>query len=438
MLNTTLAYIMMLFGLYIFIKLRLFSPKRMCELLRYALLKNKSNNGISPIAGLCTALAGSIGIGNITGVCGALITGGPGAVFWMWVSAFLSAALKYSEVYLAVKYKPRERQSVVPGIYGSPMLYMTNGAGRGMRPIAILFAVLCIAASFGIGNGVQSNAVSQTWVALLVKDASDAQTMTIYIQVITGAIIAIWIGYAMSGGAKRISKLASILVPVMGAAYLICAVIVIINHSDKLADAFSLIFYNAFGLKSVVGGTIGSAIAHAMSCGIEHGTFSNEAGMGSGSMAHAASDGRDPKKQGALGIIEVFVDTLIICTVTALLILTSVEAIPYGNTDVSYMAIVKEGFAGVFGNTISSVILGMIMPLFAVSSMLTWSYYGRVCVEYIFGQKAVKLYFAAFCIMAFIGSCIKLNVLWTVSNTLNLFMTVPNLFAIALLAKKIE
>lgn len=435
MLETVLAYILLLFGIVMTIKLRFFSPVKLFRVIRSAFKKDKSRNknGISPLSSLFTALAGAIGTGNITGVCGAIIVGGPGAVFWMWVSAFFSAALKYSEVYLAVKYKPKDKRLQSLGVGGSPMLYMERGLGRGMKPIAALFAVLCSAASLGIGNAVQSGAVSQTW-ATLAGTYIDGTV----IKVLSGVIVAGIIAYAVCGGTKRITKLCSVLVPLMGAVYIVCAGIVIFENSERIIPALTLITEHALGIRAIGGGLAGASIAYVMRCGIEHGTFSNEAGMGSSPMAHAASDTLDPKKQAALGIIEVFADTLVICTVTALLILTSVDNIPYGEGQVSYMGITLDAFSGTLGSTASGIILGTIMPLFAISSMLTWSYYGKVSMEYLSGERGVRLYLIAFCVTAFLGACIEMELLWEFSSILNLLMTLPNLFAIALLIKKIE
>lgn len=379
----------------------------------------KDEAGISPYQAVATALASTVGTGNITGVATAIVAGGPGAVFWMWVSALFGTMTKFAEVTLAVKFRQKnERGEWV----GGPMYYMENGLNA--KWLGVIFACFATLASFGIGNMTQSNSIAT------------ALNETVGISpVVTGVVVAIIVAFVILGGIKRIAEVTERLVPVMGVIYVLLGVITIALNLDKLPGAFAIIFQGAFAPQSVLGGVMGYTIMNAIRFGFARGVFSNEAGLGSAPIAHAAANTDNPVKQGMWGAFEVIFDTFIICTITALVVVMSGM---YTETGLDGAALSIAAFnqsVGMFGTV--GVTIGTV--LFALSTLLGWSYYGEKSIEYLFKTKSwvgnVKLgYRVVFIVMSFVGAVGGLQLIWAIADTLNGLMAIPNLIALVLLS----
>ncbi len=401
-------------------------------------MKHEAGEGeVTPIQAVTTALAATVGTGNIAGVTGAIVAGGPGAVFWMWLSALFGMATKYSEVVLAVRYRERNDKG---DWVGGPMYYIKNGLGKSWQWLGIVFCVLGSIAAFGIGNMTQVNTIATS-----VNNAintfggnTSAVTLTVFNQtfplssLIIGIVIAAMVALVLFGGLKRIGAVAEKLVPVMAAIYIVSSVIVLVGNGKYLGRAFSMIFENAFTVQAAFGGSVGVAIMTTIKKGVGRGVFSNEAGLGSAPMAHAASSESDPVKQGMYGIFEVFMDTIVICSMTALVLLTAVarggvspEWGGSGGTD-----LIAAAFGTVLGDGAGSLIIAIGISLFALSTVLSWSLYGSRCFEFLFGTKAGQWYQAAFVLVVIIGSTMKMSLAWDIADALNGFMAIPNLIAL--------
>lgn len=383
---------------------------------------------LTPFQAVSTALAATVGTGNIVGVTGAIILGGPGAVFWMWVSALVGMATKYAEVLLSVRYRQRNAKGEW---VGGPMYYIENGLGRRFKWLSVLFCLFGVMASFGIGNIAQINSIAgsvNTVAAAFSPAAANHQTA---IAVTVGLIIAGFTALILLGGLKRIGAVTEKLVPFMAAIYIVGALAVIIANASRLGGTFALIFQSAFRPQAILGGTAGGAFLLAVKNGVGRGVFSNEAGLGSAPIAHAASSERDPVRQGLYGIFEVFMDTIVICTLTSLAVLTS--GVADGNFGVSALAGVGttiSAFATLFGERAGSVIIAIGLMLFATSTILSWSLYGVRCWEYLFGSRAVRAYQIVFILVIVLGASMQLDLVWSISDTLNGLMAVPNLVAL--------
>ena len=370
---------------------------------------------LTPFQAVSTALAATVGTGNIVGVTGAIILGGPGAVFWMWVSALLGMATKYAEVLLSVRYRRRNAKGEW---VGGPMYYMENGLGRRFKWLGVLFCLFGVMASFGIGNIAQINSIAgsvNTVAAAFFPAAADHQTA---IAVTVGFVIAGFTALVLLGGLKRIGAVTEKLVPFMAALYLLSALAVVIANAGRLGETIALIFQSAFRPQAILGGTAGGAFLLAVKNGVGRGVFSNEAGLGSAPIAHAASS-------------EVFMDTIVICTLTSLAVLTS--GVADGNYGVSALAGVGttiSAFATLFGERAGSVIIAIGLMLFATSTILSWSLYGVRCWEYLFGSRAVRAYQIVFILVIVLGASMQLDLVWSISDTLNGLMVVPNLVAL--------
>ena len=371
------------------------------------------HGSISPYQALTTALAGTLGTGNITGVATAIVSGGPGAIFWMWVSAFFGMMTKYAEVALAVKYRERN----IKGEYtGGPMYYIQNGLK--CKPLAVIFAVFCVLASFGIGNMVQSNSASEA-----VYSGFNLN------KTFTGLVIAALTAIVMLGGVKRIGKVTEKIVPYMAGFYAFAGILVLAINFTAIPNAFSLIFANSFGVRSAAGGVLGYTVMTAMRFGVARGIFSNEAGLGSAPIAHAASDTDNPVKQGMWGIFEVFFDTMIMCTFTALVVLTS----GLWDSGMDGAALTVAAFSQSIGS-IAAKIIAISTALFAFCTIISWAYYGEKGLEYIFGsEKPIKIYRVVYIILAAAGASINLTLIWNISDVLNGLMVIPNIIALILL-----
>ena len=379
----------------------------------------KDEAGISPYQAVATALASTVGTGNITGVATAIVAGGPGAVFWMWVSALFGTMTKFAEVTLAVKFRQKnERGEWV----GGPMYYMENGLNA--KWLGVIFACLATLASFGIGNMTQSNSI-----ATALNETMHIPTFA------TGLVIMAIVAVVILGGIKRIAQVTEKLVPVMGVIYVVLGIITIGLNLDKLPGAFAIIFQGAFAPQSVLGGVMGYTIMNAIRFGFARGVFSNEAGLGSAPIAHAAANTDNPVKQGCWGAFEVIFDTFIICTITALVVVMSGMYTQEGLDGAALSIAAFTNSVGVFGTV--GVTVGTV--LFALSTLLGWSYYGEKAIEYLFKTKSyvgsIKLgYRIVFILMSFVGSVGGLQLIWSIADTLNGMMAIPNLIALVALS----
>ena len=389
---------------------------------------DKEDTQISQFQSLCTALAATIGTGNIAGVAAAIASGGPGAIFWMWIVAFFGMMTNFSENVLGIYYRRRNERNEW---CGGAMYYLRDGLGskKGMRHVgsglAVLFSVFCIGASFGIGNMGQVNSI-----AVNIKSAFGIPAIA------TGIFLMILGGLVIVGGLKRIASVTEKLVPFMAVIYLICALIVCIVHIDQAGAVFTSIIKGAFGMRAVGGGIVGSGVAMAVQWGMKRGEFSNEAGLGSSVMVHSSSNVREPVVQGMWGIFEVFADTIIVCTITAFTVLSSglvdLETGAVISDQVS-TALVAEAFSTVFGK-FGYAFIAIAILLFAFSTTLGWSQYGSKGFEYLFGRKNVKIYQVIFVAFIVVGATMDLSLAWDISDTLNGMMAIPNLIGVLALS----
>ena len=394
--------------------------------------KTEAKKGsVSPFKAMCTALAASIGTGNIAGVSGAIAIGGPGAIFWMWVSAILGMCTKFAEVTLAINYRERNKDG---DWVGGPMYYITNGLGKNFTWLACLFAGFGALAAFGIGNMTQINTIAGTIntaiSGFLPTTESEQKIIAWFVAIICALICA----FILLGGIQRLADVCSFLVPVMAVVYIVASLIVILVNIADLPVAISAIVVGAFNPSAVAGGLVGVGLKTALTKGVGRGIFSNEAGLGSAPIAHAAADVDHPVKQGIFGVFEVFMDTIVVCTMTSLVVLlgVGVQNIEYG-TDIGANLTIK-GFQSVFGGALPGVAVAICLTLFALSTVLAWALYGTRCMEYLFGYKAAKVYQVVFCIFACIAGTVKLDLAWAIADTLNGLMAIPNLVGLALLS----
>ncbi|MBQ9647712.1 MAG: sodium:alanine symporter family protein [Oscillospiraceae bacterium] len=397
-----------------------------------AFKKSEAGKGeITPFQAVSTALASTVGTGNIVGVTSAVVIGGPGAVFWMWLSAIFGMVTKFSEVALAVKY--RERNDVGDWV-GGPMYYIKNGMGKKWKWLGTLFCIFgALAAMFGIGNLTQINSIAGSVNSVVQAFNPAAADKERTISLIVGIIIAAFVAVVLIGGIKRIGQVTEKLVPFMAVVYIIAALIVVIAHANRIPAVLGSIFVGAFNPNAVVGGATGVTMRLAMTRGIGRGLFSNEAGMGSAPIAHASTSERDPVKQGLYGIFEVFTDTIVICTLTTLVVLCGTTP-DYGNASMAGVMTTVQGFASVFGEKAGSILLSLGLLLFATSTILGWALYGTRCIEFVLGPKARRPYEIIFCIMIIVGSVTALETVWNYADTLNSLMMIPNLIALLFLS----
>ena len=391
---------------------------------------------VTPFQALTTALAATVGTGNIAGVTGAIAVGGPGAVFWMWISALFGMVTKYSEVVLAVKYRERNAKG---DWVGGPMYYIRNGLGQKWNWLAVVFSLLAALAAFGIGNMTQVNTIATTFNATIDAFGGNtgANTIALFGQVVpvssiaVGMLVAVIVGMVLFGGIKRIGSVTEKLVPVMAAIYIICSLFVVCKNFDTLGSIFGMIFTGAFNAQAALGGAFGITIMTTIQKGVGRGVFSNEAGLGSAPMAHAATSEKDPVKQGMYGIFEVFMDTIVICTLTALTLMCGIHCgvdITWGQSAGTELIIAS--FATVFGAKAGSLIVSFGIGLFALSTILSWSLYGTRSFEFLFGHKLVPVYQTLFVVIVVIGATLELDLVWNIADTLNGFMAIPNLVAL--------
>ena len=383
-------------------------------------LHEQDKGSVSPFQAVTTALAGTIGTGSIAGVATALVLGGPGAVFWMWISALLGMVTKYAEIVLALRFRETNENGA---LVGGPMYYIKNGLG--IKWLAVVFAAFAMIACIGTGNATQSNSIS----GVLDMNFHVAPW-------VTGLVLTVVVGVVIIGGVKRIATVNEKLVPVMAIFFILASLVALVFNAREIPAAFALIFKEAFNFKSAFGGVAGYGILSAMRYGVGRGVFSNEAGLGSAPIAHAASSAREPVKQGLWGIFEVFITTIVICTMSAVVVLTS--------------GIYSEAFAGgvapaVSGAALSSAAFNEVLPyvggigisistvFFALSTILGWAYYGEACVGYLCGKRArvgIALYRLVYVAFVFIGAVAEINTVWMVADCFNALMALPNLVAL--------
>ena len=418
-------------GLYLsartgFLQIRKFAHSMKCTIGRIFEKTEASEGSLTPFQAVCTALAATVGTGNIAGVAGAIAIGGPGAVFWMWISALLGMCTKFAEVTLAVHFRERNDK----GDYvGGPMYYIKNGLGSKWMWLAHMYAFFGVCAVFGTGNATQVNTITAAInTALLNYGLLSADSMR-GSNLIIGIFICIIVALILIGGVKRIGRVSEKLVPIMALIYIALGIGLIGMNFTKVPTVFASIIQGAFNPAAVTGGIVGSFFV-SMQKGVSRGIFSNEAGLGTGSIAHACADTENPVRQGMFGIFEVFMDTIVICTMTALVILLSGVDIPFGQAAGAELTI--SGFTAVYGNWVS-IFTAIAMCCFAFSTIVGWGLYGARCAEFMFGSKILLPFNIAYALIAIVGATVDLGVIWGISDTFNGFMTVPNLIGVFLL-----
>ncbi len=404
-------------GLYLTIILKGMQFRALPHAFRLVFHKDHGHEGdISHFAALMTALAATVGIGNIVGVATAITLGGPGAVFWMWMTGFVGMATKYSEAVLAVKY----REKGAHGMRGGPMYYLSKGVG--LPWLGTLFAIFTACATFGIGNMTQANATAKIFEATFhIPTAA------------TGVVLTLLTGLVILGGIKTIAKFTSFLVPFMIVGYVGTSLIVLFIHADQIPHAFGLIFGAAFSPAAATGGFAGATIAAAMRFGIARGVFSNESGLGSAPIAAAAARTNDPVKQALVSMTQTFIDTLVVCTMTAMVILTANS----WTQGVSASQLTSASMAETLGST-GSVMVAIATALFAYSTLIGWNYYGEKAIEYLFGEKAIKIYRVFFTVAVMVGAMVSLEFVWNFSDLMNGMMAIPNLIGLLWLSPIIK
>lgn len=389
--------------------------------------KDASDGAITPFQAVCTALAATVGTGNIAGVAGALAIGGPGAVFWMWVSALLGMCTKFSEVTLAVQFRETNADGE---LVGGPMYYIKNGLPKCWHWLAYLFAAFGVLTVFGTGNATQVNTITTAINSALTNYGLLKPDQISTSNLIIGIVITIMIAMILLGGIKRIGQVTEKLVPFMALLYIVLALGVILLNLNVIPSVFASIIEGAFHPSAVTGGVVGSLFL-SMKKGVSRGIFSNEAGLGTGSIAHACADTRKPVKQGMFGIFEVFTDTILICTLTALVILCSQVSIPYGQAAGAELTI--QGFTATYGNWVS-IFTAVAMCCFAFSTILGWGLYGARCIEFLFSSKVTKPFMVVYSLVAILGATADLGLMWNIAETFNGLMAIPNLIALFLLS----
>ncbi|MCR5526347.1 MAG: sodium:alanine symporter family protein [Lachnospiraceae bacterium] len=422
-------------GLYMsfrtgFIQIRKFTYALKVTLGRMFSKTEAKQGSITPFQAVCTALAATIGTGNIAGVAGAIALGGPGAIFWMWCSALLGMCTKFTEVTLAVRYREKNKA----GEYvGGPMYYIKNGLSKKWGWLAIVYSILGIFTVFGTGNATQVNTITAAINQALTNYGVVSEAQLPGVKIAIGVIIAVLVALILIGGVKRIGNVTEKLVPFMALFYVLLSLGVIFMNLERVPGVFASIIEGAFSPSAVTGGMVGS-IFLSLKKGVSRGIFSNEAGLGTGSIAHACADTDQPVKQGFFGVFEVFADTIVVCTLTALVILCSGVTVNYGSAAGAELTI--SGFTSTYGNWVS-IFTAVAMCCFAFSTILGWGLYGMRCVEYVFSSKFTKPFLVIYSLVAIAGATMDLGLIWNISDTCNGFMVIPNLIAVFLLGGKV-
>ena len=410
-----------------FLQIRKFPYAMKVTIGRMLKKREASDGALTPFQAVCTALAATVGTGNIAGVAGAIAIGGPGAVFWMWISALLGMCTKFSEVTLAVHFREKNAEG---DLVGGPMYYIKNGLKKQWHWLAYLFAAFGVLTVFGTGNATQVNTITTAIDSALYNYGVISEQNVSTLNLVIGIILAVLIGLILLGGIKRIGQVAEKLVPFMAVIYIILAIGVVILNYRNIPTVFASIFKGAFSPASVTGGAVGSFFM-SMKKGVSRGIFSNEAGLGTGSIAHACADTRKPVKQGFFGIFEVFVDTIVICTLTALVILCS--GVPVGYGDAAGAELTILGFTSTYGSWVS-IFTAIAMCCFAFSTIIGWGLYGTRCVEFLLGTRANRPFMILYALVAIVGATMDLGLMWNIAETFNGLMVIPNLIAVFLLS----
>lgn len=410
-----------------FLQIRKFPYAMKVTIGRMLKKREASDGALTPFQAVCTALAATVGTGNIAGVAGAIAIGGPGAVFWMWISALLGMCTKFSEVTLAVHFREKNAEG---DLVGGPMYYIKNGLKKQWHWLAYLFAAFGVLTVFGTGNATQVNTITTAIDSALYNYGVISEQNVSTLNLVIGIILAVLIGLILLGGIKRIGQVAEKLVPFMAVIYIILAIGVVILNYRNIPTVFASIFKGAFSPASVTGGAVGSFFM-SMKKGVSRGIFSNEAGLGTGSIAHACADTRKPVKQGFFGIFEVFVDTIVICTLTALVILCS--GVPVGYGDAAGAELTILGFTSTYGSWVS-IFTAIAMCCFAFSTIIGWGLYGTRCVEFLLGTRANRTFMILYALVAIVGATMELGLMWNIAETFNGLMVIPNLIAVFLMS----
>jgi len=375
----------------------------------------ESEGEIPPFHALMTALSATVGTGNIAGVATAVFLGGPGALFWMWLTALVGMATKYSEAVLAVRFREVDER----GAYtGGPMYYIRNGLGKKWAWLGVLFAIFAAVAAFGIGNTVQANSVADV-----------LETNFNLPHWVTGLVLMALVGLVLIGGIKRIGQVASALVPFMAIAYVLVGLMVLAINANQIPNAIAMVFTHAFSPVAAEGGFAGAAVWAAVRFGVARGIFSNEAGLGSAPIAHAAAQTKSPINQGMVAMLGTFIDTIIVCSITGLVIISS-GAWTSGETGAALTSLAFETGLPGFGNYVVAISLAT----FAFTTIIGWSFYGERCIEFLFGVKAIVPYRVVWILAIPVGATINLGLIWLIADTLNAMMALPNLLALLLLS----
>ena len=419
-------------GLYLsirtnFLQIRKFPYAIKTTLGRMLRKREASDGSMTPFQAVCTALAATVGTGNIAGVAGAIAIGGPGAVFWMWISAILGMCTKFSEVTLAVHFRETNADGE---LVGGPMYYIKNGLKKHWHWLAYLFSAFGVLTVFGTGNATQVNTITTAIDSALLNYNIISENNVSVTNLVIGIALTILVGLVLLGGIKRIGQVTEKLVPFMAVFYIVLALGVVLLNINRIPGVFASIIEGAFTPASVTGGAVGSFFM-SMKKGVSRGIFSNEAGLGTGSIAHACADTRKPVKQGFFGIFEVFTDTIVICTLTALVILCSGIPVGYGEAAGAELTIL--GFTSTYGDWVS-VFTALAMCCFAFSTIIGWGLYGARCIEFILGSKVIKPFMVVYSLVAILGATADLGLLWSIAETFNGLMAIPNLIAVFLLS----
>ena len=419
-------------GLYLsfrtrFIQIRKFKYALKNTVGRMFRKQDASDGALTPFQAVCTALAATVGTGNIAGVAGAIAIGGPGAVFWMWISALLGMCTKFSEVTLAVHFREKNTHG---DWVGGPMYYIKNGLAKHWHWLAAAFSAFGVLTVFGTGNATQVNTITTAIDSALLNFHLISDSAVGTLNLVIGILIALAVALVLLGGIKRIGRVTEKFVPFMAVLYIILALGVVLLNLNRVPGVFGAILSGAFKPAAVTGGIVGSFFT-SMKKGVARGIFSNEAGLGTGSIAHACADTREPVKQGLFGIFEVFADTIIICTLTALVILCSGTAVHYGSAAGAELTI--SGFTATYGSW-ASVFTAVALCCFAFSTIIGWGLYGARCIEFLFSEKVIKPFMVVYSLVAILGATVDLGLLWSIAETFNGLMSIPNLIALFLLS----
>ena len=390
--------------------------------------KDASDGAMTPFQAVCTALAATVGTGNIAGVAGAIAIGGPGAVFWMWCSALLGMCTKFAEVTLAVHFRERNKNGE---LVGGPMYYIKNGLGSRWQFLAVLYSLFGVLTVFGTGNATQVNTIVTAIDSALLATGSGLNGILPTLHLLVGVVVAMMVAMVLLGGVKRIGSVTEKLVPFMALFYIVLALGVVVLNYRRFPAVLASIVGGAFDPQAVTGGAIGSVFL-SMQKGVSRGIFSNEAGLGTGSIAHACADTHKPVKQGMFGIFEVFADTIVICTLTAMVILCSGVPVGYGSAAGAELTI--SGFTATYGGW-SSIFTAVALCCFAFSTIIGWGLYGSRCIEFLFHtDKVVGPFLVVYSFVSILGATVDLGLLWSIADTFNGLMSIPNLIALLLLS----